>query len=342
MDMIRELEREMLARDLALVEVTISGISDIQMVDQVIRSGFLPRELNDKTSRGQVVLDAYIDYYVDELNIETVQFWSDGDLDLNEDLGWLQRRGEFIYGTIAGWREFALETAISLPLVLYARDTLYKSMRPRTDMMLFRQATSLTYQTKRKINEYEYLLDDQLVAVPVARYASGMTRGLYYEGNSEFCGTFFYYEPDSTTFLTYESSKTYRNKHAAMFDYDEDHKYVDYSDNRVEKYFKHPEEFPDDLRMTPREYNSFMNRMNQEIASEEDDELDEKKRYVGAKLGLYAIEDEYDQEICTGAREAGIEVIILTHMIGSRQVVPEVLDTRERIDCFSHLVYHLG
>jgi hypothetical protein len=228
-----------------------------------------------------------------------------------------------------------------LPLALYAKDSLYKSMRPKTDMDIFRQATSLSYKPKRKINDYEYILDEKLIAVPVTRYASGMSKGLYYDDestNQDFCGTYYYYEPESTTFLVYTVSATYRNKYSAMFACDEDHKYTDFTNSTVERCFKHPEEFPEDLRMTPREYYEFL-EINDPEEFPDWDKIGNDKYYVGKVLNLYAVEDMYDQELCKCMHKKGKDVVILTHMIGSRQIVAEVLDTRERSESFSNLCY---
>ena len=52
--------------------------------------------------------------------------------------------------------------------------------------------------------------------IPVTRYAKGMSRGLYFEEASdvdiEYCGTFYYHEPESTTLLAYKTSESFFNK----------------------------------------------------------------------------------------------------------------------------------
>ena len=62
-------------------------------------------------------------------------------------------------------------------------------------------------------------------------------------------------------------------------------------------------------------------------------------RYIGAIAGLMSIEDEYDQPLCKLALSLGIDLIVLTHMIGSHQIVSEVLDTRPRLTSFANLAY---
>ena len=63
------------------------------------------------------------------------------------------------------------------------------------------------------------------------------------------------------------------------------------------------------------------------------------KIYAGKTLGLYAIEDCLDQVICKLARKLDLDILILTDMIGSHQIVTEILDTRSRQDSFKNLVY---
>lgn len=56
------------------------------------------------------------------------------------------------------------------------------------------------------------------------------------------------------------------------------------------------------------------------------DDLPQTKRYVGY------------QEICLDGKQIGLDIIVLTHMIGLYQVVTEMLDTRNRDECFASLV----
>jgi len=42
----------------------------------------------------------------------------------------------------------------------------------------------------------------------------------------------------------------------------------------------------------------------------------------------------YDQPLCKAARSKGIDVVVLTHMVGAFRLVSEVLDTRERVQSF--------
>lgn len=54
---------------------------------------------------------------------------------------------------------------------------------------------------------------------------------------------------------------------------------------------------------------------------------------------LYAAEDYLDQPLCSMAAKAGYDIVILENMVGSFQVVTEVLDVRSRKDSFLSLIY---
>ena len=54
---------------------------------------------------------------------------------------------------------------------------------------------------------------------------------------------------------------------------------------------------------------------------------------------MYASEDYLDQEICKMGRERGLDIIVLTHMIGMYQVVTEILDCRNRDISFQRLLF---
>jgi hypothetical protein len=264
-----------------------------------------------------------------------------------------------------------MQYAISLPLILYDDDQVYKSLRPKTDMSIFRQINSLQYY-KKFIHEYEQIDshiklivlkdDSSSMSIPVTRYSTGMSKGLYFEETgSEFCGTFYYYEPESETYLTFESYRIYRNKFEAVQDlYIEsgintpiespdietyEDSLDDFTDEELAKdlryrefvhdYFEDPRKFPNDLEMTPKEFENLGIQVNLQSPNG----VPNIPRYIGAIASLVAKGDMYDQLICNTAKDLKIDIIIFTHMIGSHQIVPEVLDTRSRFDSFSHLAY---
>ena len=98
---------------------------------------------------------------------------------------------------------------------------------------------------------------------------------------------------------------------------------------------------PKDLMLTPTEYISFITQNpNIENPSIQSDIIsDNSKHYVGTILSLYALEDGFDQPLCELGRDKNLSIIILESMIGSHQVVTEVLDTRPREESFRSLVY---
>lgn len=63
--------------------------------------------------------------------------------------------------------------------------------------------------------------------------------------------------------------------------------------------------------------------------------------YIGvcSNTELYAKEDEYDQALCLLGKALDVDLIVLKYMIGSHQVVTEVLDTRSRDVSFQNLVF---
>jgi hypothetical protein len=187
--------------------------------------------------------------------------------------------------------------------------------------------------------------------IPVTRYGSGMSRGMYHKDTSnQYCGTFYYSEPESTTYLAYMTSRTYFNKTDALIKLGEEFgkNYIDQSDIDSGVNLHLSGKLPQDLMMTPIEYTEFMLRKigegyypdnQRKYSMEEARSVPNIPHYVGDQFGLYAQEDPYDQEVCLAARENGIQLIILTNMVGSHQVVTEILDTRDRKESFRSLIY---
>lgn len=91
---------------------------------------------------------------------------------------------------------------------------------------------------------------------------------------------------------------------------------------------------PVDLLSSVKTAGDFLGRLGTERLSE--DLLNSKNKiYIAKELDLYAYEDDLDQPLCMAAARLGYDIIILEHMVGSHQVVTEVLDTRE--DSLKHL-----
>jgi hypothetical protein len=373
-DLIRISEENMIEDEshFVIMSLPYSNTDDmLGLLKLYVLNGFLPVEYavsNEDRDPPKHGSDAKIEYpefieayFIHKMTSNEIYFWYHDDED--SILGGLKRHKYWMYCSIQGWMDFALKSGNSLPLLLYAPDKVYDSNRPKTDMTMFQQVTSLRYNPDMIIRKSLYNItisinDKIYLCLPVTRYAMGMSKGLYYNYNQDksFCGTFYYYEPQSTTYLTFNRYKIYRNKYEALKDlrlisyefekvelplqeYNSDDDNEATLINFVESYYEHPEDYPENLKMTPIElYNTNdynLNYMNVEFIND----LPEKERYAANLLGLYAFEDTYDQEVCILAKQLSIDVIILTHMVGSHQIVMEVLDVRDRLKSFSSLAY---
>ena len=343
-----DIRKKVFAEGLSHYKVEIKRVSDPIFF---IRKGFLPFFEEEKLHMkfGQLITDSsnlyslFLEAYIlDRYTEEEINFWFyprslRNEFDLREHKHW-------IYGTIEYYKNKANRDADSLPLLLYAPEYVYKSKRPVTDMLLFRNP-DLTIPHIPKDNY-----------IPVTRYAEGMSRGLYYEegedekGNS-FCGTFYYLERESRTFLGYDNGRSlsFVNKYqAAKYLLGKTRKgkygYKKTLLEEVKQYEIYPflegeSDLPRDLMMTPLEifehFPGFFKRWNLDDVKK----LPQVKRYVGMFIGFYAQEDMWDQRICKLGREMGIDVIVLERMIGSHQIVTEVLDTRSRSESFNTLIF---
>ena len=176
--------------------------------------------------------------------------------------------------------------------------------------------------------------------VPVARYATGMSGGLYFGDTqgTQYCGTFYYLEPDSNVFLYFKSALRVKDKIAAA-------EMLDVDINMEDLHVVEPD---DDLYMTPQD---FFDKYPEKVIGIDYDpnetyNLEElfpnlqydRKYYVAHILNYYADQDSLDQAICEAAKTEGYDVIILEKMVGSRQIVSEVLDVRDRMESFDNLV----
>ena len=278
------------------------------------------------------------DWLEGRMSDEDVAFWWRlGDA---SEVGDFSKYKKWIYRPIETWKRMALNSALSIGLILYAPDMLYKvSRRPKTDMSIFRTPDSLL--TSRK-----FIVDGRLIiggqewnVIPVTRYAQGMSKGLYYEEERapDICGTFYYYEPESTTYLAYKSelrafNKTEACKLLGML------KEVS---GRIPHFnivsvLRHSRgTLPSDLIMTPSEAVAARSRAEDPAMEGTSNDV----HYAGGYLGLHALEDWLDQPLCNTASQSGYDVVVLENMVGGYQVVTEVLDTRCRENSFGSLVY---
>ena len=313
-------------------------------------SGFMP--FTDENNFWQFEISP-LEYYINGMNIESIEFL------MRESWSSIIKRLSiypiWVYKPISYHIDDAIETAYSLPLLLYTPELVYKiSNRPITDMSLFRGPMSHIIK-KSQIKNNKIIIDNiEWNVIPVTRYAKGMSKGLYFndsddenECDSSYCGTFYYYEPESTTYLCFQTERTFFNKYDVLKKF-----YAEYTDETLlldrdcelekfenditdnyqlyEKYYN--QEFPSDLKLTPLEISNL-------IPSFGPPPNDQTKIYAGKFLGLYGVEDIFDQYICKLAKNNNIDILILTDMIGSHQIVTEILDSRDRADSLKSLLY---
>jgi hypothetical protein len=178
---------------------------------------------------------------------------------------------------------------------------------------------------------------------PVTRFAAGTYKSLFHEnfapatdaeGNPKsYCGTFYYLEPESMCFLYFKNPLVVRHKVEAYKILKK--KYGEPLEAKEKEMIKLVEKWENsDLFTFPEYWMSAEEQKRFNIGLQFDRDF-----YSAHKLGLYAAEDILDQFICVEASKNGYDGIILTHMVGSRQVVGEVLDTRSRTESFQNLYF---
>lgn len=250
---------------------------------------------------------------------------------------WFTIQG-FRYSTLNGMIQDGLETTSSLMLLLFAPNRVYKgSKRPVNNMSMFELPTSHVIHEIPRSPEF----------IPVTRYAKGIRKGLFYDDpKKDYCGTFYYYEPESTTYLRASRVLHAKNKTAAAA-------ILGVGDHVKEEGGMYPDKehfmfaFRNhNLMFTPREFERLVatysyarNVSKPYIDWYQLDRAQDRPYYCGHILELYAAEDYLDQAICIKGREAGYEVIVLERMVGGRQIVTEVLDTRSRDESLGNLYF---
>jgi hypothetical protein len=122
--------------------------------------------------------------------------------------------------SLESWKKEAIATGAFIGLNIFGdRFTYIGSKRPINSMDMFRTPISFTYSNGDIIDNKILISNEEWNVIPVTRYASGMSRGLYYTKKptpAEYCGKFFYNE--STTLLAYKTSHKSFNKYTACTD----------------------------------------------------------------------------------------------------------------------------
>jgi hypothetical protein len=218
------------------------------------------------------------------------------------------------------------------------------SRRARTDMSLFRSVNSVIIQQPTEN------------MVPVTRYATKVATGLFFgeAARTEFCGTFYYLEPESKAFLKFNRPLYAVDKLDARRKLGERLRYdvTDLSGIVLQQIARNPSitlnfnlyELRDFVRFIENEYDTNISALSENIARivnadiHEDIQAD-RSYYCGDILTVYAVQDEHDQPLCEAARNAGYDVVILQRMVGGRQLVTEILDTRSREESIRNLCF---
>jgi len=233
-------------------------------------------------------------------------------------------------------------------------------------------------------------LGEHTMGYPATRYAKGMNQSFFYDeelvSEGQFCGTFFYMEPDSTVLLTFDDRRSLHafnkadafvqlwtrvhtrtawvrdmNKQLGVDSYQKWAQRMQPTDVQVmnaRRNENYPITYYDWLMWSSNQAPFLPVAKDRVITRDlvvETMELDMDERVtwqvkrnalkmdiiippMGRAEFLYAWEDEFDQVICRMGRLIGIDVIYLQAMMGSYQVVSELLDTRTRIACFNALL----
>jgi len=247
-------------------------------------------------------------------------------------------------------------------LLLYPR-----SKRPLFDMRLFWQWYNADEQWREEPapdwtvppsqgllldNSIEGVVKDQTLSIPVLRLQEGMSRGAYYKKSTtqEFCGTFFYFEPDSPANLLSRTTLIAVNKVRAL-------QQLHVSLKQVIKIFYRsrwlidtgmPLE-ADTGRSVAVEFARSILGADVPILGDFDTLREAIYPVVLQRLYnknfdidrfhplMYAFEDMFDQFLCKAADKAGIETVLLTRMTGKNRLVSEILDTRDRRTIFRNM-----
>ena len=242
-------------------------------------------------------------------------------IDFNEDF--------WVYANLDFYRNLAVKTCDSTHLLLLYPSEVYTiSKRPKNDMTMYKMPG---YLKKEDVSDYRML-------IPVTRYSAEIKGSLFYGpycDSYNFCGTFYYHEPESTTYLSVSPARYLEGDTKSTV-------YVELllmksSDENFKNAYKYmtgsidiPQEFYTDFNLRSR-YNRIIKKFIPKVKA---GTLTEQERKT-----FDAYEDAFDQKICKVAKSIGIDVLKFKYMAGSHQIVEEILDTRDRDKSFSSLVY---
>lgn len=235
---------------------------------------------------------------------------------------------------------------------------LYSSGRPRVDFKPYLAHIGVAPRFDT-IEPYEYIVppspllpltvadppDGLLLKVytPVNRYQLGEVGYLTVIGHEEnqWCGTFYYYEPESPFFLYAPRVLVSWNKITACLDLDMDFDTVAHIVYESRKTWIKFDQNDNEIEGYP-------NNMGFNVAgtTKQEQWTNVTRAYQHRKIDptihipeFYAAEDAFDQPLCLLAAQNQIDVIILKYMTGETRVVTEILDTRDRTASFSNIIF---
>ena len=195
---------------------------------------------------------------------------------------------------------------------LYGR---YRSGRPISDMRVICKRKEC-----KKIEEATYIVGPDPVIlvgfdngikqsrkgflIPVLRYSASIYTGLFSTDipDKSYCGTYYYYEADSNSYLYANRILVVDNKIKALM----------YIDKKMADYI-----LDSDIKQIALRF----------FKGDTLEELD----YTEFHSGFHTVEDVLDDKLCELAKKHRIEVIILRYMTGKSRLVTEVLDVRKRM-----------
>jgi len=228
--------------------------------------------------------------------------------------------------------------AHGIPMNLVNAYLIYRSGRPRTTMAGMTIVSPVDWETE--LNAVKLFASDDPVLIPsdwmnklvevhqsslfpVIRYGAGMSKGTYtktYGANAteSFCGTFYYYEPDSTIFLRARDILVCPNKLCAMA-------YLVGVSETARMFDRDIKDGNQTYRRTPVRDILDADSWDQLITEMVVGNFD----FTQHRETMYALEDRFDQPLCNASR-GRFELVVLTSMTGENRVVTEILDTRSR------------
>lgn len=335
-------------RNVTEASLPLYHIMTLDDVRLLLFHGFVPEFILDMEQPNYALFASHLIFR--RYNDQTLRFWNPGvDQTVEEE-------GSAMYMSIERMKQRAYETASSLMLLLFAPEHVYKqSKRPVNNMEMFKGVKCLHHSLaeRQRVTNVPY--------IPVTRYARGMSHGLYYTDadadSSSFCGTFYYMEPESTTYLL--ATKVFRAKTKTDAFNALISKISSYiTRKQLKAQLEEPsldernllEQLKDsDLMFTPAQFEEFRRSANpyvQKAIAKHDWTMlplvQPRPYYCAHVLGLYAAEDYLDQAVCNAARERNVRVVVFERVVGSHQIVTEVLDVRPRQESFRNLCFRKG